>query len=71
MLVFDSGSCWRLITIVMQYSGSDVGPLNGVHSQAVVPVTSCHKVLIIKREDKEFVRDFKIMGKRSTHVVPF
>lgn len=39
-------------------------------SEAVVPVTSRHQVLVVRGEDKELVRDFKIVGKWSTNIVP-
>ena len=64
---------WQLdliITIVVKYSGSDLCFLNGMDSEAVVPVTCRHQVLVVGWEDKQFVGNFKIMCKRSTNIVP-
>ena len=52
------------------HSSCDLGPLDGVHPQAVVPVTGRHKVLVIRRENKKFVGYFKVVSKRPSNVVP-
>ena len=57
-------------TIVVWNSSCDLGPLDGVHPQAVVPVTSRHKVLVVRRENKKFVGYFKVVSKRPSNVVP-
>ena len=54
----------------MWHPGCDLCSLNGVHPQAVVPVTGRHKVLVVRGENKEFVRYFKIVSKWPSNVVP-
>ena len=55
---------------MMSYSGGKLPFLHIVHTETVVPMSSTHKVLAVRGEDKQSARDVDVLCKWSSNVLP-
>ena len=58
-------------TIVVCCSDGKFSLFNGVHTEAVVPVSPGYQQFVVRRENKQVGRDCQVLGKWATNVLPF